>query len=111
MIRTDGNTLVVNDFAGVNTAIDEVKLPPNMVPWSVGGYYTNRKEFERLLGKKPVSTATTEGMILTIMQMNFRDHSVVLFHASTQYCLCDDLSSLRSAAPVSSTLLNSFLVP
>jgi hypothetical protein len=111
MIRTDGNVLVVDDFAGVNNAIDEIKLPPNLVPWSQGGYYTERKEFERLRGKKMVGTSTAFGILLCLKQLEFSDHSVVVFHASTQYVVGVDMSSLRTTKPNTSNLINSFMVP
>ena len=111
MIRTDGNVLVVEDFAGVNNALDEVKLPPNLVPWSMGGYYTERKEFERLRGKKVVGTSTAFGILLCIKQLDFRERSIVVFHASTQYCTESDLSALRTVMPVTSNLINSFMIP
>ena len=96
MIRTDGNVLVVDDFAGVNNAIDEIKLPPNLIPWSQGGYYTERKEF---------------GILWCLKQLEFSDHSVVVFHASTQYVVGVDMSSLRTTKPNTSNLINSFMVP
>ena len=111
MIRTDGNVLVVDDFAGVNNAVDEVKLPPNLVPWSQGGYYTERKEFERLRGKKMVGTSTAFGILLCIKQLDFRDSTTVVFHASTGYFVQSDLSSLRTTMPVTSNLINSFMIP
>ena len=111
MIRVGENTLVVDDFAGVNNAIDEIKLPPSLVPWSTGGYYTERKEFERLKGKKVVGTSTAFGLLLCLKQLDFQDRSVVVGHASSCYFYESDLSALRTSVPNTSTLINSFLVP
>lgn len=110
-LRTDGSAMVVDDFAGVNNSVDEVKLPPPFVRWSTGGYYTERQEFERIQGKKIVGTSTAFGLLLCLKQLDFRGHSVVVSHSSHVYFTDTDLSALRRVTPPSSTLMDSFMVP
>jgi hypothetical protein len=111
VIRAQGNKKIVDSFEGQNDALDEVKLPPALVRWANGGYYTPRKEFERIPGKLALSTSTSVGSLLAIKQIDFQDRSVVIVHASVAYGYLTDLSALRYAPPPSSTLMDSFLVP
>lgn len=112
MIRSDGKLKSIEDFGGNNQLIDEVKLPANFVRWSNGGLYTERKEFERIPGKVSIGTSSAFGSLLFLDQLNFRDKSVVIFHASTVYAYETNMDNLKVATlSTTSNPLNSFLTP
>jgi hypothetical protein len=96
-IRSIDNIKVVEAFEGVNDAVDKLKAPDRFVPFSVGGYSTERSQFERLKGKQLINIATTNpGSILCIKQLDFRDQKIVVYHSSNGYFKGDqdDLTSL-----------------
>lgn len=121
MIRTEERVRVMDSFMGVNDAVDEFKLDELSVrlkmegAWvrrSDGGRYTERGEFERIMGKKVMSTSTAWGVLLGLRQIEFQDRSVVIIHSSNVYEAETDLYPLRtSVPPITSTLMDSFMVP
>lgn len=98
--RTQNNLLIIDDFRGVNNIVDDLKLSPDHTPWSHGGYYNEKAEFERLQGKKLNSSATTGGHILVLQQMAFTDRNVMLIHQSSNWFIEDDLTELMSEPDV-----------
>jgi len=121
MLRTEETVRIIDSFVGVNDAVDEFKLDTlsehlkmqgAWVRRSDGGRYTERGEFERLMGKKVMSTSTAFGCLLGLRQLEFRDRMVVIIHSSNVYQAETDLYPLRvSAPPITSTLMDSFMVP
>ncbi len=112
MHRSAGKLRSIEEFGGCNQLIDEVKLPDNFVRWSTGGIYTERKEFERVPGKVSIGTSSAFGSLFFLDQLNFRDKSVVIFHASTIYAYETNMNKLRTEAlSASSNPLDSFLTP
>ena len=121
MLRTERVVKVIDKFTSVNDAVDEIKLagvldgnkrPNSMVRRADGGRFTERGEFERLPGKMVMSTSTAWGVLLGLRQLEFRDRMVVVIHSSNVYEAETDLYPLRaSLPPITSTLMDSFLVP
>jgi len=110
VLRSKGDTFIINDFAGVNNAIDEVKLPKEFVRWCNGGFFTERQEFQRLNGKKAVGTSTAFGILLSMHQLSFRERNVVVVNTSGVLMYDVGLNDLRTAPAVTSTLMDSFMV-
>jgi len=85
-IRSTDNIQIIESFEGVNDAIDRIKLPSELVPTSLGGWYTEKNEFERIKGKRLVTSSSTNlGSILCIKQLEFKNEKVVVYHSSTGY--------------------------
>ena len=97
--RTESEKHIVDVFRGVNDIVDELKLADELTPWSHGGYYNERAEFERLKGKKLNSSNSTGGHILTLQQVVFADKDVLLVHQSSNWLAETDLSELTSTEP------------
>jgi len=96
-IRSEDNIKLVEAFEGVNDAVDKLKAPDRYVPFSVGGYSTEKSQFERLKGKQLINSTTTNlGSILCIKQLDFKDQKIVVYHSSSGYFKGDqgDLSGL-----------------
>jgi len=92
--RTQDEVLLVDDFRGVNSIIDEVKLLPGMAPQTLGGYCDTSFHFNRLPGKILHSSDTTGGHVLSIRQLEFTDHALVIVHDSSDYRTVTDMSTL-----------------
>lgn len=99
--RTEEQTLIIEDFEGVNQLIDELKLSPGATPYMRGCYATERENVKRLPGKALSSSITTGGHVLTIQQLVFTDRNTVLVHRSSNYSLVDDISELQSEPDIS----------
>jgi hypothetical protein len=99
--RTQSQTLVIEDFKGLNQVIDEIKLPSSHTPWAHGGYFNEKAEFERLQGKQLHSSVTTGGSVLTLKQLQFTDKDVLLVHQSSSYLVESDLTTLTSSEDTS----------
>ena len=108
MLRTQELRRTINEFSSINDLVDEIKMPDDLVKWAQGGYFTERKEFERLRGKLLFENATTPGRVLTIRQLDFTEQQYVVYHSSTLYRVESDLSALNSS--ITSTVpLNPFI--
>jgi len=112
MLRTNERLRIIDTFGGVNDSVDEIKMPGELVRRSNGGRYTGRGEFERIPGKQVMSTSTAWGVLLGLRQIEFQDRMVVIIHSSNVYEAETDLFPLRSAVPpITSTLIDSFMIP
>lgn len=96
--RTKGNVQFVGAFSGINDMVDEVKLAPEMVRASIGGYFTEQNEFKRLGGKLMNSNTTYNGRIMDIHQLRFDDVDVVVFHSSNQVMYDTNMRTLTTSA-------------
>ena len=111
-LRSSDNLQIIEVFDGVNDAIDRLKLPDELAPTSLGGYYTEKSEFQRVLGKKLVNATTTNlGQILCIKQLEFENEKIVVYHSSTGYfkeprsAMVSLLSSTTSINPIGTLIL------
>jgi hypothetical protein len=111
-IRSEDQLKIVEVFDGVNDAIDKLKLPDKFAPTALGGFFTEKSEFKRVLGKKMVdANSTNPGSILCVKQLEFKDSKVVVYHSSTGYFQVDTstmvtvLSSTSSVNPLGSLVL------
>jgi len=111
-IRSKDNIQIIEAFEGVNDAIDRLKLPDELVPTSLGGFCSEKSQFDRVMGKKLInSTSTNPGIILCLKQLEFANEKIVVYHSSTGYFKVDDgamvtlLSSTSSINPLGSLIL------
>ena len=98
-IRSEDNVKIIEKFEGANDAIDRLKLPDELTPKCLGGYFTEKSEFQRVNGKRLVNSSTTNlGSILCIKQLEFKNEKIVVYHSSTGYFReeASQLVSLRS---------------
>ena len=98
-MRANQDRLTIQELQGCNDLIDEIRLPEGLVPWSHGGHFNERSEFERLRGKKHLATSTSSrGMILSLCQLQFssKDAVVVRDDISFRYVDSVDMESLRT---------------
>lgn len=84
-LRTNNHILSIQELGGVNDLVDEVKLPPEYVGESSGGYYNVRHELERRGGSLAVTSAATGGPVWTLRTLEFADRRLVLSHTSSRY--------------------------
>lgn len=100
--RTQKESKIIEDFEGINNLVDELKLSDEFTPWSHGGYYNEKAEFERIKGKKLNSSVTTGGHVLTLHQLEFTDRDVLFIHQSSDWKIESDLSELMTEPEITS---------
>jgi len=86
--------LIIREFNGANSAIDDLKGAPDSTNWQSGMFSHERHVCERVPGKLLHSTGSCGGHILTLQHCLFRDRGFVVIHQNTEYKVESDVSDL-----------------
>lgn len=108
MERANVGPVFIQDFKGIETSTDLLKLQMGEIPWMHGLLPLSNGRLQRIPGKVCYDPTTTHGSILSIQQLTFSNSTAVMIRHGANISLVSSALTNLKATTGSTNPINPF---